>query len=45
MSFRIRGLSPAPFKQFYGLSEASLAAYIHAHNAVRGCYAGLIERA
>ncbi|MBL4627676.1 MAG: hypothetical protein JKY00_06510 [Roseicyclus sp.] len=49
MSYRIRGLSPAPFAHLFGLSEAELAKHgaerVTAHNAGHGCYAGLIERA
>ena len=34
MSFRTLSLDPAPFRRFYGLSDAK-----------RGCYAARIERA
>jgi hypothetical protein len=42
MTSRIRGLDPAPFRR---LLEDGDIAYIHAHNAVRGCFAAKVERA
>ena len=49
MSFRITGLSPAPFVPLYGLSDAALLAsarvdYIQAPYAPRGGYAGPLAR-
>jgi len=47
MSCRICGLDPAPFSHLVGLSDAAQradAAYLHAHFAVRGCFATRIDR-
>jgi hypothetical protein len=42
MTYRIPGLEPAGFAALF---DDPGIAYIHAHNAARGCFAAAVERA
>jgi hypothetical protein len=42
MTYRISGLEPADYAALF--DDPDLA-YIHAHNAARGCFAAAVERA